>query len=99
MFLRRRDFRFRLLLQEYEEFHILEGEVKHQHQHHQQGASKMKTLPEPLFVTTREAAYREAEELSILGFAVEIVVDGNVYIVNPVEDFKCSQQSLPLSSH
>ena len=59
----------------------------------------MKTLPEPLFVTTREAAYREAEELSILGFAVEILVAGNVYVINPIEDFKLCTQSQPLSSH
>ena len=59
----------------------------------------MKTLPEPLFVTTSEAAYREAEELSILGFAVEIVVDGNVYIINTIEDCRCCQQSQHSFSH
>lgn len=29
-------------------------------------------LPQPLFVTTREDAYREAEELAMMGFAVEV---------------------------
>ena len=43
-------------------------------------------LPQPLFVTTAEAAFQEAEELSLLGFDVTVEVDGNVYRIQTVSE-------------
>lgn len=45
-------------------------------------------LPEPLFFTVKEAAYQAAEELSIDGYAVEIINHGNTLVVITKEDFK-----------
>lgn len=47
-------------------------------------------LPEPLFFTTKEAAYQAAEDLSQLEYAVEIVNHGNTLVVVTKEDFHVS---------
>lgn len=45
-------------------------------------------LPEPLFFTTKEAAYQAAEDLAQANYAVEIVNHGNTLVVITKEDFR-----------
>lgn len=47
----------------------------------------MRPLPEAIFRTTKEEAFREAEQMALMGFAVEIRNHGNVFALVPVESF------------
>ena len=48
----------------------------------------MRPLPEPIYRTTKEAAFKEAELMALAGFAVEIRNDGNIFAVVSVESFR-----------
>lgn len=48
----------------------------------------MRPLPEPVYKTTREAAFEEAELMALAGFAVEIKNDGNIFAIVSVESFR-----------
>ena len=55
------------------------------------GGNQMRSLPEPIYRTTREEAFHEAEQMALMGFAVEIKNHGNVFALVPVENFTQAQ--------
>ena len=48
----------------------------------------MRSLPEPIYRTTREEAFHEAEQMALMGFAVEIRNHGNIFAIVSVESFR-----------